>query len=241
MVRSAERMRGVFQEVQPPVRGQFGRQPPLALLPIDHMEIPGEHVDAQRAPPDQQAVQELAESVGPAVRCAVDQQPNAAVEVPPHDDDRLAGLLRRLAEGVEIGVAVDEECGPLGSFDAPAVAPGPEDRRSRTGLGRPAGHSRARLRWPGRHTVSSRLPMPAVRHPWPPSPCASVVRGKNANEMPFAVSRPETRRKLTRRTCGLHACSLSALRGRLDELSAARHPVRRPRPAQQAGRRSSNR
>lgn len=60
MMRGTDRMRAVLVEMQPSVRRELRRKPPLPLLPVDHVEIPRQNVDMQLSPPDQQRMEEFA-------------------------------------------------------------------------------------------------------------------------------------------------------------------------------------
>src|SRR5690242_9887950 len=104
MMRRADGMGAVFVKMQPPMCGKFGWKPPFTLLPVNHVEVPRQYVDVQVSPADQQRVEEFPEAVWEAVRLAVDQHSDPAVEIPAEDEDAMTGLNRGGAECPEIGL-----------------------------------------------------------------------------------------------------------------------------------------
>ncbi|HZL93489.1 MAG TPA: hypothetical protein VFB99_07595, partial [Vicinamibacterales bacterium] len=122
MVRCAHRMGTVLVEMESAMRGELRGKPPFPLLPVNHVEVPGQHIDLQMSPSNQQRMEEFAQPVGKPVRVSVDQHADPTVEIPAKNDDVMAGLDCSGAERPEIGIPVDEKRCTLGVLDSPTIA-----------------------------------------------------------------------------------------------------------------------
>ena len=130
VVRRADRMLAVEPELEPAVRlpVELEHGQPLALERIHHREIPRQRVRAQTAARCRHCVQEVAERLRKAVVRAFGDEPQPAVDVPADDEDRMARGGDRPAHRAEIRIGVDQHGQPMRTLDAPAVAPGDEQR-----------------------------------------------------------------------------------------------------------------
>jgi hypothetical protein len=104
-----------------------------------HREIPVEDVDAQAPAAAREEIQEIPEHRRRAARVVLPGEPGAAVEVPPDDDDRALGALRRLHECPEVVLAVDQRRDALRARDPAAV---PSRLEQAAGCGVRAGRRR---------------------------------------------------------------------------------------------------
>lgn len=121
-------MRAVSKKMKATVRRQLGGKPPFPLAPIDHVEVPCQHVHTELLSPRQEMVEKLAQAIRELVGLAVGKHADSAVEIPSEDQDAMACVHRRLTEGGKIRRAVDEEGHPVGLFDFPTVATDIEPR-----------------------------------------------------------------------------------------------------------------
>ena len=128
-----DRVRGVEAELQPLARAELVAEhgQPLAIEREHHREVPAQHVHAELAPAPDQCLEELAQRLGPTVLRAARNEAGAAVDVPGDDLDAALRAHHGLARRGEVGAGVDQEADPVRALDAPAVAPGLQQRRRR--------------------------------------------------------------------------------------------------------------
>ena len=132
-------MCAVLVEMETPMCGKLRRQPPFPFLPVDHVKVPGQHMDVKMASSHQECMEKFTETVRISVRFPIDQHADPAVEIPAEDDDAVVSLDRGCAKCLEIGISIDEKRRPLCANDAPTVA---SDHKQRRGGGpRPSGHA----------------------------------------------------------------------------------------------------
>src|SRR4029079_6800793 len=122
-------MCAVLVEMETPMCGELRRQPPFPFLPVDHVKVPGQHMDMQVASSHQECMEKFTETIRIPVRFTIDRHADPAVEIPAEDDDAVVSLDRGSAKRPEIGIAVDEKRSPLCAVDAPTVASDHEQRR----------------------------------------------------------------------------------------------------------------
>src|SRR5581483_3437974 len=89
---------------------------------------PAEKSHAQAASTSRERIEERAQFVGQAVVRALRHETHAAVDVPSQKLDRVLRGGECLAHRAETRGAVDQEGEAMGRFNAPAVAPGLENR-----------------------------------------------------------------------------------------------------------------
>ena len=70
----------------------------------------------------EQGMEEFAKASRKPVGLAIDQHIDPAVKIPAEDQDAMAGLNRRCAEGTKVGISVNEERPALGPFHPPAIS-----------------------------------------------------------------------------------------------------------------------
>src|SRR5262249_52638666 len=126
MMGGSDRMRAVLIEVQASMRGKLRWKPPFPLLPIDHVEVPRQHIDVELSSAHQQGMKKFSQTVWKSVGFPVDQHPNPAVKIPAEDHDAVTSIDRCGAKGVKVGISVDEKRGALGAFHPPTIATGRE-------------------------------------------------------------------------------------------------------------------
>jgi hypothetical protein len=129
VVRGADRVVVVEGEAEPPVAAPAEAQggEGLPLESIQQGEVPIEDVDAQLLAPGHHGIQEIPQLCRKIADHLIPPQPDAAVDIPTDDEDRLLGPLDGGGKGGEEGLPVDQECHPVGRDDPPAVFPFLED------------------------------------------------------------------------------------------------------------------
>ena len=91
-------MCAVLVEMETPMCGKLRRQPPFPFLPVDHVKVPGQHMDMQVASSHQECMEKFTETIRIPVRFTIDQHADPAVEIPAEDDDAVVSLDRGSAK-----------------------------------------------------------------------------------------------------------------------------------------------
>ena len=133
VMRRAGRMPVVEAKRKPAVSApvELVHRQPFALECVEHREIPRQHVTSHVVARRNDRVEEIAERLGQSVVRAAGDEPHPAVDVPAEDEERVARLRKRRADGREVRLAVDEKSDARRALDAPAVAARLEQRRCR--------------------------------------------------------------------------------------------------------------
>ena len=111
---------GVDALVPPPA--EEGERRGAAEDRLHRAEIPAQQIDVERRAPLDQPQDEVADRLRGAVLAAAD--PDSGVEIPADQHDPPLGRQHRLARRGEIVGGIDDQCGAVGTLDAPAIGAG---------------------------------------------------------------------------------------------------------------------